>query len=138
MKPLLIGLAPGRIGDGEPLAGLCGRRLADLCDLDLDAYLARFDRINLYPCQIDRLYLSEARRMADRLAERVAAREIAVFLGSDVGRAFLVRSPFFQWTKLSRDCGDVVVAPHPSGRNRWWNNPANVRRARMFWRNLAK
>ena len=49
-RPLLIGQAPGPNTDpGVPLSGASGRRLAALCGLGLDEFLALFDRANLLP-----------------------------------------------------------------------------------------
>lgn len=139
MKPLIIGQAPGPSGNPTPLAGRCGGRLAALCGLDLRAFLTAFDRANVFatfPGKAgagDAFPVEEARARADAMAEVVAARDHVVLLGWNVARAFRV-SPvgYFEWTRLSRDCGEVTVAPHPSGLNRWWNVP-HVDEARRFW-----
>jgi uracil-DNA glycosylase len=148
VKHLIVGQAPSRGRDGlEPLSGRSGRRLADLCGLTLEAFLARFDRVNLlaeWPgsagAKGDAFPIDEARAAAESLAEVVAARDRIVLLGWNVARAFRFAGDvdgWFDWGRLSRDCGEVVVAPHPSGVNLWWNDPANVARARAFWRALA-
>jgi len=74
----------------------------------------------------------------DGAAARCAAGQVkarpAILLGGNVGRAFLLPpgQPLFRWR------GGLCLAPHPSGVSRWWNDPANVRRARRFWRAAAR
>jgi len=142
-KPLIVGQAPGRRSNpNEPLSGKSGRRLAALCGLDLPAFLDRFDRVNLvYGWPDERakgdafLGCVEARHAAAELAPRLARRR-AILLGHRVAAAFHASDlPYFKWTRL----GDamIAVAPHPSGVNLFWNDPANVRTARRFWRSVS-
>jgi uracil-DNA glycosylase len=146
MKPLIIGQAPGRRGDGEPLSGMAGRRLAALCCLELEELLDRFERVNLlktFPGKSgkgDAFPLAEARTAAVGLLSAVAAHRHTILLGSNVARAFqLHRLPLLEWRDAFRDLGSfVAVCPHPSGVNRWWNDSANFVRASRFWRDLAR
>lgn len=147
MRPLVIGQAPGPRSDPrQPLSGASGRRLALLCGLELAAFLAAFERINLLPAHPgkagkgDDFPLETARHRADSMREIVAARDRVVLLGWNVARAFRVAGQvegFFEWTRFSRDCGEVAVCPHPSGISHWWNVPDNVAQASVFWRHLA-
>ena len=96
---MIIGQAPGRQGTGEPLSGKAGRRLAALCGLDLDAYLARFQRVNLLPVfpgkagKGDRFPLPPAREAARALLPTLEGRRV-VLLGGRVAAAFgLHRAP---------------------------------------------
>jgi hypothetical protein len=50
-----------------------------------------------------------------------------IYLGKRVAEAFGFRGEWFEWSH------DQVVAPHPSGLSRWWNDPNNVGLARAFW-----
>jgi len=62
-----------------------------------------------------------------------------VLLGGKVAAAFYMhRRPLFRWLDEFGDGALVAVAPHPSGVSRWWNDPANLRRARRFWHKLAR
>ena len=138
---MIIGQAPGQKGNGEPLAGKAGRRLAALCGLSLDAYLARFRRVNLLPTfpgkagKGDAFPLPAAREAARALLPALEGRRV-VLLGGRVAAAFgLHRAPLLVWQPFHGAW--VAVAPHPSGLNRFWNDPRNVRRAQQFWRTFA-
>lgn len=61
--------------------------------------------------------------------------EIIIALGREVTRWLSTPpGPFYSWQTLKRAPDwrsiDVLLFPHPSGLNRHWNDPANVRRAR--------
>lgn len=82
---------------------------------------------------------ADARAAAERLAARLEGRDV-VLLGSAVARAFgLVDAPPFAWVERRlvatpvATLRSVVTTPHPSRANLWWNDPANVARARAFW-----
>lgn len=149
MKPLLVGQAPGPRSDpAEPLSGRCGARLAELCGLELPDFLARFDRVNLikeFPGKAgkgDAFPMAEARANAINVLKPSLVhpwkRPIAVvLLGGNVCRAFFYPPPRpLVWVPslLFR----FSCCPHPSGVNRWWNDPANVRAAQKFWRRLER
>jgi hypothetical protein len=113
-----------------------------MCGLPLDAFLARFERVNLLPAfpgkagKGDRFPRAAARQAALALLPALQGRR-AVLLGGRVAAAFgLPRAPLLVWQPLAG--GEVAVAPHPSGINRWWNDPRNVRRAKRFWRRHAQ
>lgn len=144
MKPLLIGQAPAQHATGNgPLSGRCGEALAALCELDLVQFLADFDRVNLlgrFPGKSgkgDRFPIEVARRRAiDLLMSGTLFDRRVVLLGGNVAKAFGVDYPRpFEWQ--SRRALVYAVAPHPSGINLWWNDPANRAAARVFWRELA-
>lgn len=143
---IIVGQAPGPNTDpAQPLSGPSGRKLASLCGMTLDEFLTRFERVNLladYPGRCgkgDAFPAAFAKQAALDIRELVASRDVVMMLGLGVARAFNLRRPeFFKWTRLSRDCGHVVVVPHPSGISHWWNEPRNVTRAAKFWRALAE
>ena len=143
MRPLIIGEAPARTGDPRrPLLGRTGSRLAALCGLALQDYARTFARVNVlerWPGKAgkgDAFDLPEARQRAALLRRRFVGGRLVVLLGRRTARAFGLDSAYLLPLRLS--CATVVVLPHPSGINRWWNEPENVRRASRFLRRVAK
>jgi uracil-DNA glycosylase len=146
---LIVGEAPTAATEGYTAlteAGRSGRRLARLAGVE---HLAdRFGVINLvdhWPGRTahgDAFPAGLARDNARLLLGSLPADVALVLLGRRVERAFgLERGAYFRWRTVQdrqSDLRAVVTTPHPSGANRWWNEPANVRRARRFWRGLAE
>lgn len=145
MTPLIIGQAPGASGGPEPLAGRCGQRLADLCGLSLEHYLARFERRNLllaFPGKDgkgDAFPEEEARDAAIAIiGTGMMLNRRTVLLGQGVARAFglsLSECDNLRWYGVR---SLIAVCPHPSGVNRWWNVRENTEAARVFWTTLAQ
>jgi uracil-DNA glycosylase len=164
---LIIGEAPSPSGPaGEPLSGKCGGRLAALCGLSLPEFLETFERTNLFAEPAGRAGkgsafppLREARARAETLRAGFPGRRV-VFLGKRVARAFGIRPcrtpvrmpactmpfrwvgnlhgwPPQEWTGKAWVPAGLAWCPHPSGVNRFWNEPENVERARRFWTELA-
>jgi hypothetical protein len=140
-KVLLIAQAPSARSDPlRPLSGSSGERLARFCDLPLPAFLDRFERVNLLPAYLGALERGDvfpaslARRRADDLRHAFEGRRV-VLVGLGVARAFRFDAPPLSW----RDHGGGLAAtcPHPSGLNRWWNDPGRVEAATAFWRALS-
>jgi len=109
-------------------------------------FLQLFERRNLVtywpgeaPGGGDLFPAAEGRRAAEAMREAVSDR-VVVLLGAEVARAFrLHRLPVLAWSKFHKDSlGAVAVCPHPSGRSRWWNEPANREDAVRFWGKLAR
>lgn len=149
MKPLIIGQAPGPNTDpAVPLGGRCGDRLADLCGLELKDFFLLFERVNLiqkFPGKLtkgDAFPLDEARKGAIDvlIMSHVHERKI-VLLGDNVAKAFGFNPSTLPTLQMHRrpafPFAGVATCPHPSGVNRWWNEPDNVKRARRFWRRIA-
>lgn len=115
-----------------PLEGPCGDRLARLAGMPGHRELRRRARlVNLLPAwpgksgKGDAFPLREAR---DR-ARRLRTRGTVLLAGRVVAAAFgLADAEYFE------PRGRFHVIPHPSGVSHWWNDPANVRRARRFLR----
>jgi hypothetical protein len=62
-----------------------------------------------------------------------------VLLGGEVARAFGMNNN--EWLSVVTDLpGDrhFLIFPHPSGINRWWNEPGNAERARAAIRNFLE
>lgn len=99
--------------------------------------------INRYPGQGgsehprgDHFPMAEAREAARKMMPWLAGK-IVVLLGKNVRDAFGFTSDFFEPNvgfTIRNGSFQFVVAPHPSGVSHWWNDPANVERARHFFR----
>lgn len=141
LKPLIVGQAPSASSDpAEPLSGRSGRRLASLCCLSLDEFLAGYDRVNLvaeFPGKLSKgdAFPIEAARAGAVLIRAQEPRRL-VLLGSGVARAFGVPdgAPTLLWFPLGHH--RAAICPHPSGVCQWWNDPLNVGQARSFWLEL--
>lgn len=132
-RVMLIGEAPGPT-PGEPFAGRCGfflfrlmgvhpRKVFD-CQNVLEAYPGPSGKGSGFP-------LAQARQNAStRLLEGVA-----LLCGKRVAAAFGVQPVYFLEQRIGT--ARVYVIPHPSGVNRWYNVPANRRRAARFLRRFA-
>lgn len=159
MRPLFFGQAPGRgrLDRYPALTGATGDRLGKLAGLDeqgfrpaLGLMLATertnvFDRLPPVPSgtKADPFPMAEAKRRAVAILGRYAragtlrGREV-VFAGRKVAEAFGVGDwPLFEWRPYRLWVAEAhpfeaAVVPHPSGRNRFWNDPANREQARVF------
>jgi hypothetical protein len=109
---------------------------------DRSDLLARVECVNVlraYPGpegdKGDAFPLDEARRASARLYRRLKGRRVLV-AGKRVAAAFGMRAEYLEW--VDHEAGfEAVVIPHPSGVNRWWNEPKNRRRFRRFARDLV-
>lgn len=144
-RPLLVGEAPPHDRDDFESRSISGRRLDELM------HGAPFDAINLLARPIsdeDAWPIELARERARHLYEDCFAEREVVLLGRRVARAFARLSPwmdslasaeFFSLaTPTVPSYGDWVtcmvwIAPHPSGRSRWWNRPEHRRSAEAFF-----
>lgn len=136
MKPLIVGEAPNRSGSYRtPCEGRVGRRLAACCGLSFDDYLRRFERTNVFARPPARWRIAVARRRAWRLVRGRFGDRVVVVLGRRAAAAFGLFD-YFVWTRVGR--ARVTVVPHPSGRNRYWNDPARVARAARFMRRIGR
>lgn len=162
-RPLLIGQAPPPSFDPETHSPLhpnpptaSGGRLASIMGLNRGTYLRTFQRINLlrdfpggrkHPGGTRRDYWprAEARQAAEMIAPLLHGRRV-ILVGRNVARAFgLERLPWHAWTTYHADYPPddparawMAAVPHPSGLCRWYNDPANMDEARVFWSALLK
>lgn len=147
-RPVFIGQAPSKAGDpSRPLTGLVGQRLARLASMVPMEFYLSVVRANIIPefagrrGTTDVFPMAEARANAERAAPLLDGRT-AVFVGRKVADAFGCKSEWFEWGEeyITVDGGVARVRyatiPHPSGRNRFWNFPENVREARRFMTEL--
>ena len=123
IKGLIIGQAPGpNNGKKYPLTGDGEKRLARLCGYRNSSELWRyFDRINLldeFPGRQrsgggDRFPAREAREAASRIV--LTSRPVVFLLGRGVAKAFGLSLGLLQRKH------NIIVLPHPSGVNHFWN-----------------
>lgn len=128
-KPYVVGEAPGP-RPGVPLEA-ARKRLAGLCGVSPSVLADRMEWVNLLaawpgygPSGGSTFPMDAAREAAARLSE---VRPL-ILLGKRVAKAFGVEQPWFWWVD------NIAVVPHPSGLNRWWNDPQNTARATEFWK----
>lgn len=72
---------------------------------------------------------------------RWAAVDTIVLLGRRVERAFACAgTPYFDVLTSEGGYYKMLTAPHPSGMNRWWNDPENIvaARSRLAWMTSTK
>lgn len=73
----------------------------------------------------------------DHTLASIAGGRRALLLGRRVAASVgCGRVPYLRWV----DVGGVeaAVVPHPSGVNRWWNDPANREAARLFFEDALR
>lgn len=140
MKPLLVGEAPSRTSDpAVPFSGRSGDRLRELLGRPLEDAFEIRNLLAEWPG-------AAAKGSAwDRGAARERAVEITrldwyrgrllVAVGRRVARAFAL--PALPYLEVVGEKYPAAVLPHPSGVDRWFNDPQNVEAARAFLRSLA-
>jgi hypothetical protein len=122
------------------MTGRSGARLAALADVAHDTLLSRATCVNLlrsWPgtnrTKKGDLWPAQLARVAALTCIVGVAGARVILLGQNVARAFRVgRRPILTWFPFGH--GHAAIVPHPSGINRWYNDPSNVRRAERFMR----
>lgn len=109
-----------------------GRLCSLILQLSVKEYIKSFDRVNL--CA-EKWSMKEAKERAlDLLTVRGEKQhDHFILFGSKVATAFGLRfNPFMSTTIGTGPAREVSVTilPHPSGRNRIWNEPGAIERAR--------
>lgn len=117
--------------------------MAALSGLSFDEFLRTFDRANLLPLwpgpsgrKGAAFPVVAARLLADRMIGRFRFDRTVVLLGKRTAAAFGLSVGYFEPVMIGR--ATVLVVPHPSGVNRWFNEPANVRRMARFMRRIVR
>jgi hypothetical protein len=127
---LIIGEAPSN--DGAPLEGQVGATIAEYAGISIEEYLARTERHNLFPQPILIWHDGQARQNAIDIWPSLIGRT-TLLLGRNVTLAFGLHPPDLSLTwKHPNEDVEIAMLPHPSGRNRWWNDPENRSAARRF------
>lgn len=138
----LVGRAPGRHPRHDPERhalfpyppNCAGSRLKDMMGLSLSEYVA-VPRRNVIPHwpgasgNGDAFPMALARECARDLLPRLRGQTV-LFVGKDTARACGCVGEFLEWHRGGEF--DWAVAPHPSGRNRWYNDTGNREAAREF------
>lgn len=137
MKILFVGQAPSKETDGKPpFTGKCGRFLADLLGKTQEQMLKDHDFINVldhWPGKGiggDKFPIQEARIAAKKKLDLMHGR-LCVLLGHNVARAFgCSQFRYLEWYEIRNpeNFAEIVVplmtiVPHPSGVNRYYNDP---------------
>jgi hypothetical protein len=120
--------------------GCTGHTLWRWSGLTKQEYLDRFERRNVLPGR--EWDLRDAREVAPLIRESLVGRRV-VLLGSPVNS--LMRggtehelAGAFVWRPSDARGGLMAMLPHPSGRNRFYNDPLAVAAAEIFMQELAQ
>lgn len=143
-KPLIIGEAPSKNETTEhPIEGRVGKRLATCCGMTLQDFLKHFDRVNLLHVRQDtkekgfEFDAKAGKAAADELRKSFQPDQVVLFLGGRVSEAFGVHGPYFEQRVVNGINTRAFIVPHPSGVNRWWNDPANLAQMNTFMRSIV-
>lgn len=131
MRALIVGQAPSRATDGQPpFSGRSGERLARLLGVtpaELGDVAELVNLVERWPGKRgrgDAFPIVEARDMATALT-KFSQHERFVLCGGQVARSFgLDLIPLVAARHANRT---VMLVPHPSGLNRWWNDEEHER-----------
>ncbi len=156
MKPIIVGQAPSRKGDGAPFSGPSGARLCRLVGVkDPEELKDYFKLINLIKHQLDphprgrgdKFDLNEAKKRATRILSEAEPEQVFIACGRQVwkcltgtpdGEFYTRRVVTVTHNKKPSVDVNVYLFPHPSGASSIWNYPAEVRRAQTFLRLMAE
>lgn len=147
--PLIIGQAPARGNDGLlPFAGKSGARLARVAGVGdtgdvLKNYFDLRNLLSFYPGKRgrkgDEFDLTQAKDAADQMKTWLLTRKgrVILLMGKEVAKAFgcPCQEYFRPWYWHQHT---VIIFPHPSGVNQWWNDAANVKEAEGYLRELIR
>ena len=149
-KVVLVGQAPSKDTEGRsPFSGRSGKRIAELMDIphnELAHHFALANILDYWPGKHgkgDAFPLSDALAKGKRAREHLRDRRVVAFgasvvkvLGYEITDDLMLQ---FAARAIGRT-GSMLLAfvPHPSGINRWWNDPQNTRRARTFLHRVAR
>lgn len=114
----------------EPRHASGGRLCFDIMGLDERTYLRAFDRTDL--C-FQRWSLPAARRGAELIISARTRHDVIVLCGAKVATAFGVEYRPFMTHRRNR-APQLIVLPHPSGRNRAWHAPNAIASGRNVLR----
>lgn len=151
--PLIVGESPSRTSDPSlPLSGRCGEKLLSLTGLKRREDLLRVaDLANVFDSWTGekpgaakgfRWPRKEARARVLARADLYEGRPVVVALGKRVAGSLGVVKPANLTTRivsLGNDDGvRVFTLPHPSGVNRFWNDPTDAKRAALMLRAILE
>ena len=136
----IVGQSPPKSGL-PPFCGDAGKRLARFFDLPLAVLRERAFLVNLYDRPRQRWDPNDARTAAADFYNASDHRDVILTVGRKVTDAFGVSDGWFTITELiDEDKRSVFFGsiPHPSARNRFWNDWANRYRAKLYLENIAR
>lgn len=147
-KVVLVGQAPSRDTDGKaPFSGRSGKRIAQLMGIPHEDLPKRFALANIFDSwpgkagKGDAFPLELARKRGWAARSDLKGRRVVAF-GASVIKVLGYHPDDHLLKFMVREAGNsslsIAYVPHPSGVNRWWNDPANVLKAREFLRRLAR
>lgn len=128
------------------LTGQSGQRIATLAGLSFpEAYVRVFDRTNVVTRPVDWDDRDAVAHGVERVMSMIAERDRVMLLGRRVAAALEVLDMCLlewkswpSWRDGTTVSATVARFPHPSGRNRWWNELGNIELARAFLKNAVK
>ncbi len=139
---VFVGEQPGKTDEQGPIeafrSGYSAQRLSWLMNCrDIDDFKKKYYRINLLPEFHDTWLGDEAEQAAGTMISMTNRRAVFILCGKKVAAAFHVGDLSFF---IEKNVGFVtlVVMPHPSGKNRWWNFKTNVAIAVTMLRRYRK
>lgn len=148
-----IGEAPGpHSGENCPLwpvgQGTAGYRLCKMTGLSRRAYLHETSRLNLLPWYSPHWRSDDAQAAAGNIrGSNLFVGRSVILVGRRVYDAFFPMSNdwlLFEWMPLSGIatsglwCARLACIPHPSGRNRAWNDPEVRAQCEEFLRGVLE
>lgn len=129
MRPIVLGI--DNPYPGEALApdvpGSAGWNLWKLSDVPREEYMEKLDRRNLMVKWVD----TECRAAGQAFRESMAPGAKVIVLGRVVKTALALPNPVIVHPCMV-DGVEYRVIPHPSGRNLFYNHPANRMMIRML------
>lgn len=134
-KLLLVGEAPGRESIRErpslALTGPSGKNICSLAGWEWECFLRWTERMNLFLDPQPTWHPRWARESAIEMMPLFRNRRVVLF-GAKVAEAFALSSqPHYEWMEFQGNAA-VALVPHPSGRNRAWNDAEERARAHDF------
>jgi hypothetical protein len=130
MTAMIIGACPNPHREWSWERG-SARRMKTLCGRELPW-------INLYEVEPSRWLPRDAALRAKEVVQRVPTGTLLILLGGRVCHAFGIGRPVWLKCYSTEIWQPVLAVPHPSGLNRWWNDPANTERAARLLSAVAR
>ena len=143
MKILVIGQGPSKSYRGtKALEGKgSGDKLAKLCGLTPEEFFRFSVTLNLFEDfqgkngKGDHFPMELAKQRAKAIVYRWWAHSKVILLGRGVAEAFGKKdAEILTWHHAGIPFCEFAVVPHPSGINRWWNDPVHRITASLFLR----
>ena len=131
---IIVGMMPSEFGDpNRPCMARVGIRLQELAD---PIVLLRCERCNLNFRWMPKFSIGEAMMRADLILARKPKRILALGREVSVCFGFKPKDPFLSSRFIKSS--NVLLLPHPSTLNRWWNDEQNVKNAKVAVKQFLK